>query len=39
MNKNIIGIVGSTGTGKSTSLMTLSPDETYIVNVLGKALP
>lgn len=39
MNKRIIGIVGKSGTGKSTSIETLDPKSTYIINVLGKALP
>lgn len=35
----LIGIVGETGSGKSTSIQTLNPDETYIINVAGKELP
>ena len=32
-------LLGKSGTGKSTSIKTLNPDETIIVNVLGKRLP
>ncbi len=32
-------ICGDTGTGKSTSIRTLDPKETYVVNVLNKPLP
>ncbi len=32
-------IVGQSGTGKSTSVSTLKPEETFIVNVQGKDLP
>lgn len=32
-------IIGESGTGKSTSLATLDPKETFIVNVQGKDLP
>ena len=32
-------IIGESGTGKSTSLRTLNPKETYIINVLNKPLP
>lgn len=39
MNKRIIGIVGKSGSGKSTAIETLDPKTTYIINVLGKALP
>lgn len=35
----LIGIVGPSGSGKSTSLASLNPDETYVINVLGKDLP
>jgi hypothetical protein len=34
-----IAIVGPSGTGKSTSIETLNPKETYIINVASKALP
>lgn len=36
---NVIMLLGKSGTGKSTSIKTLNPDETIIVNVLGKRLP
>lgn len=36
---NVILLLGKSGTGKSTSIKTLNPDETIIVNVLGKRLP
>lgn len=32
-------IIGESGTGKSTSLRTLNPAETFIINVLNKPLP
>ena len=32
-------ILGTTGTGKSTSIRGLDPKETVIINVLGKRLP
>lgn len=36
---NFAIILGDTGCGKSTSIKTLDPKETVIVNVLGKRLP
>lgn len=39
MSSKLIGIVGQTGTGKSTSIKTLNPKETYIINVAKKELP
>lgn len=36
---NVVIICGDTGTGKTRSLKNLNPDETYIINVLDKALP
>jgi RNase adaptor protein for sRNA GlmZ degradation len=36
---NTILIYGESGTGKSTSIQNLDPKSTFIVNVLGKALP
>ena len=39
MASKLIGIVGSTGTGKSTSIKHLDPKETYIINVAKKELP
>lgn len=32
-------IIGEPGTGKSTALRTLAPEETFLINVLGKPLP
>jgi hypothetical protein len=39
MASKLIGIVGGTGTGKSTSIKHLDPKETYIINVARKELP
>lgn len=39
MSSKLIGLVGSTGTGKSTSIKHLNPKETYIINVAKKELP
>jgi len=39
MASKLIGIVGATGTGKSTSVKHLNPKETYIINVAKKELP
>jgi ABC-type dipeptide/oligopeptide/nickel transport system ATPase component len=39
MASKLIGIVGSTGTGKSTAIKHLNPEETYIINVARKELP
>ena len=36
---NFAIILGDTGCGKSTSIKTLNPKETVIINVLGKRLP
>ena len=36
---NIVIIMGKSGTGKSTSLKTLDPKTSYIINCLGKKLP
>ncbi len=36
---NVIIVAGNSGTGKSSSLKTLNPESTVIVNVLGKELP
>lgn len=36
---NAVIILGKSGTGKSTSIKTLDPKETVIINVLGKRLP
>ena len=32
-------VIGNTGSGKSTSIRTLDPSETFIINVAGKPLP
>ncbi len=39
MASKLIGIVGSTGTGKSTSVKHLDYKETFIINVAKKELP
>ena len=39
MSSKLIGVVGETSTGKSTSIRHLNPDETYIINVAKKELP
>lgn len=39
MASKLIGIVGNTGTGKSTSIKHLDSKETYIINVAKKELP
>lgn len=39
MSSKLIGIVGDSGTGKSTSIQTLNAKETYIINVASKELP
>ena len=39
MASKLIGIVGSTGTGKSTSIKFLDSKETYIINTAKKELP
>lgn len=36
---NSIIVMGKSGTGKSTAIKTLNPDETVIINVLNKVLP
>lgn len=36
---NLIAIVGNSGSGKSTSIRTLNPEETFIINVASKPLP
>jgi hypothetical protein len=32
-------IIGESGTGKSTAIRTLNPDETYVINIINKPLP
>lgn len=39
MASKLIGVVGFTGTGKSTSIKHLDPKETYIINTAKKELP
>lgn len=36
---NIVLIMGESGTGKSTSIKTLNPAETFVINILDKPLP
>lgn len=36
---NAVLILGESGTGKSTAIRTLNPEETFIINVIGKPLP
>jgi len=36
---NAILVLGKTGSGKSTSVETLNPEETFMINVVGKDLP
>ena len=35
----MVAIVGNSGTGKTTSLRNLNPEETFIISVTGKSLP
>lgn len=39
MASKLVGIIGATGSGKSTSIKHLDPKETYIINVAKKELP
>lgn len=39
MASKLIGVVGATGTGKSTSIKYLDPKSTYIINTAKKELP
>jgi len=32
-------VIGDSGTGKSTSIRNLPPEQTFIINILGKPLP
>ena len=36
---NLIMILGESGTGKSTSIENLDPNETFIIQVVNKPLP
>ena len=36
---NFVIVLGESGSGKSTSIKSLNPKETCIINVLGKRLP
>jgi hypothetical protein len=36
---NLVIILGKSGTGKSTSIKTLNPKETFVMNTLNKRLP
>lgn len=36
---NLIAVVGQSGSGKSSSIRTLNPAETFIINVASKPLP
>lgn len=36
---NLIAIVGASGSGKSSSIRTLNPEETFIINIASKPLP
>lgn len=38
MSNNVL-IIGESGSGKSTSIRTLPPEETFILNVINKPLP
>ncbi len=35
----LVGIVGTSGSGKSTSIRNLDPSSTFIINVAGKEMP
>lgn len=39
MAAETIAVVGESGTGKTTSLRNLNPEETFIISVTGKPLP
>ena len=39
MASKLVAVVGDTGTGKSTSIRTMDPKDTYIISVAGKELP
>ena len=39
MAAETIALVGESGTGKSTALRNLNPEETFIISTTGKPLP
>jgi hypothetical protein len=39
MSSKLIAVIGPTGSGKSTSIKSLDPKETYIINIARKELP
>jgi len=39
MSAEVVIIAGGNGTGKSTSMRNLPPEESFLINVLGKQLP
>lgn len=39
MGSKLVGIVGPTGSGKTSSIETMDPKDTYIVGVAGKEMP
>ena len=39
MAAETIAIVGESGTGKSTCLRNLNPEETFLISTTGKPLP
>ena len=36
---NSVLVIADSGTGKSTSIRTLNPKETFIINIANKPLP
>lgn len=39
MSSKLVGIVGPTGSGKTSSIETMDPKSTYIIGVAGKEMP
>lgn len=39
MAAETIALVGESGTGKSTALRNLNPEETFIISTTGECLP